>query len=694
MNGKRALLRVALAAATLAGATTLAACGSEGTQAKAADGTVTLTSLPSAQVFVDGQVKGTTPLTLALSAGEHKLVLKADGFADESQSLVVKGGAPASIEVNLAANDPEDPRVIAALARGIGFEVAPAEEILVHRGSAKEALAVILWPQGDVRKSGLTTFRIDVSDAYSDDGVLRFKLGKKVLYERDFKPEQLISWEPLPAEVIATVGKGDKVTWGLFFDGARAPKDVTAVFEVVERPQADEALKKIDTNKAYLRQDPLSRELLKGEALQNYRLYTEAMAKYIEILVADPETWLPFRGMVASLRRMGAEESSLYVELSQFVSGKGQAKTGGPTGLGQVPNGLRQGLDKKLIAHNEAVAGRPKSALGPHGSVPAKSTPAGPAGTGGLGGGEESAEDAAKKALDELFHRALEAQARASQAQQDARNALSAFNQMKMAHQLAEQFKAKAMDLAQQQAAAAAALDALVAGGAVPGDPAYDAAQEKLTYLTKIAKEAAQAYQAASQNLPSPGEMLAAEEAAKAAQEHADQLAAGAAAIRAQLQAAGVTMPVGDPTQPPTPYDPVAPTPPPGGGPTPVGGGGPATAGGPVPAGGGPVPVGPGPFGPLGPETPHMTPAQWTAKLTEAQNRVAQTTAAVDAARSQMNHAEQLYQFAVATSAPDLIEKKKAFEEAAQNLAKAQELASKAQQQLDFITKKMQEEHH
>ena len=536
MNSKRSLLGTALMVASLAGATALAACGSNTAQTKSADGTVTLTSLPTSQVFVDGAVKGTTPLTLTLPSGDHKVVLKADGFVDASHTVAVKPGVR-TIEYSLTAIDSEDPRVIGLLAKDLGFEIPPAEEIQVHRGAAKESIAVILWPQGDVRKTGLGTFRLDVSDSSNNNGVLRFKHGKTILYERPFNPDQLVTWEPIPAEVIAGVSKGDKITWGLYFDGPKSPKDITATFEIVDKPQVDSAMAKIDTNKAYQRQDALSRELLKGETLQNYRLYTEAMAKYVEILMADPNTWLPFRGMVASLRRMGAEESSLYAELAQFVQGKGQnGGRGASTGLGEIPNGLKMGNKPTLVTYNEGLARATEKAA--HAGDKTGPATVAPVVSDSDATGEESTTSVpvvSSRLMElndaRLHATATEERARALQAALDYSNTAQA-----NAHAAIE-----------KQKAAQAALDALLASPVAPGDPgdtAYAQAVEDARKAVAAADDAvAQAQltaQEAMANAPTQDEVDMARREADNAKHIANQLAE-------QFAAEGGVVPTGEP---------------------------------------------------------------------------------------------------------------------------------------------------
>lgn len=71
----------------------------------AATGTLTVQSSPAgAEVLVDGEPAGTTPLELPIAAGEHSIVLRLPGHADEERRVVVEAGETSAVEVPLAAS--------------------------------------------------------------------------------------------------------------------------------------------------------------------------------------------------------------------------------------------------------------------------------------------------------------------------------------------------------------------------------------------------------------------------------------------------------------------------------------------------------------------------------------------------------------------------------------------------------------
>jgi formylglycine-generating enzyme required for sulfatase activity len=68
-------------------------------------GDVEVTSEPAADVFVDGERRGETPLKLALTAVSHTIEVRKDGFAVERSELTPRPGFPQKIAVTLTALD-------------------------------------------------------------------------------------------------------------------------------------------------------------------------------------------------------------------------------------------------------------------------------------------------------------------------------------------------------------------------------------------------------------------------------------------------------------------------------------------------------------------------------------------------------------------------------------------------------------
>ncbi|MDF1702436.1 MAG: PEGA domain-containing protein [Planctomycetota bacterium] len=310
--------RMSLGALALAIAMLAVGCG----QAADQDGTLHVTSVPKAEVFVDGVSQGTTGEAIALSAGEHKIQVKLDRFIAHEETVTVAAGATLDREVTLAAKDPSDPVVIAKLAECEGVDVAPFVAPETHRGSrGKRAIAVLLWPAKDIRKAGLVNYAVEADETYEGDATLEFRHGRKVLYREAFNPESVTTIRPIPAEVLEHIKVGTKLTWGLYFEDSRRP--VKTSFKVVQRPKAERQLDRLAKSRHMLRQPKITQEIMAATVLENNRLYTEALVSNLKIAADHPHSTQPSRGIITTLRRLDAEDSELFAFVSPHVSGKG-----------------------------------------------------------------------------------------------------------------------------------------------------------------------------------------------------------------------------------------------------------------------------------------------------------------------------------------------------------------------------------
>ena len=68
-------------------------------------GEIEVTSTPSAEVFVDGERRGSTPVKLALTSIGHAIEVRASGFAVERADLTPRPGFPQKLEVTLTKLD-------------------------------------------------------------------------------------------------------------------------------------------------------------------------------------------------------------------------------------------------------------------------------------------------------------------------------------------------------------------------------------------------------------------------------------------------------------------------------------------------------------------------------------------------------------------------------------------------------------
>lgn len=247
--------------------------------------------------------------------------------------------APNSTGVASTAVNPDDQKSWDDFLKSI--DVTPAQEsregLGTERASGKRGVFLI-YPVGEVRKVGLRKFRIDVTSDFDAKGKLRFSKGSKTLYEADFDPASLTKESfvaQLPSAVLETLGAGDDVKWGLYFDKSAKTKDIVATFKVIEKAQATkEIAKKIDGNKS-LASTPTIRDLARAEILMNYSLYSEAVEVLSDVAASDKTLTAPYLPMANALRRLKLKDSPLFQESQARASvqtrARGGLAVGGPS---------------------------------------------------------------------------------------------------------------------------------------------------------------------------------------------------------------------------------------------------------------------------------------------------------------------------------------------------------------------------
>ncbi len=331
----------------------LVGCG-QGSKEKA---TLEIASVPAAEIYVDGESRGTSPATLSLTAGEHRLELRTDKFASFETAVTLTAGESKPIDAALAPLDPSDPVVIAKLAQAHGVDVPAFEAPQVTRGRAgSRAAAILLWPSKDVRKAGLINYAIEADETYEGDGTLEFRHGRKVLYRESFTPETITTVRAMPAAVLERVKVGTKITWGIYYEDRRKP--VKTTFRVVNRLKADRQLAKLESSRHMARQPEITKACMRATILENNRLYTEALVKNLEIAASYPESTQPYRGIVTTLRRLDGKRSELWAFVTPHVGGKGGHAGGGISARSQASStGITAWLPKSDPTFESPAAG-------------------------------------------------------------------------------------------------------------------------------------------------------------------------------------------------------------------------------------------------------------------------------------------------------------------------------------------------
>ena len=268
----------------------------------------------------------------------------------------MKAGFVGAVDATLDAVDVTDADTVRQIAAAFGVTVDPFRSPELHRGGAAVGGVSLLYPRNDVRKEGLSSLRIDVTPSYDGQGWLEFHKGKNVLVRQRFEPDTLSTTMPMPASVVRALKTGETVTWGIYFEDGRKP--VTTQFEVVSKPAAAKKLAELAADKRLARQPSILRLQLEAEALQNYRLYSEALTKLLEGRSADKDSSLPYNGIVSCLRRLDLEDTALYSESAARVT--------------KQISGLRAGASVASVPTARPAVTKPGAMSAPTAAAPAR----------------------------------------------------------------------------------------------------------------------------------------------------------------------------------------------------------------------------------------------------------------------------------------------------------------------------------
>ncbi|MHC4163107.1 MAG: serine/threonine-protein kinase [Planctomycetota bacterium] len=281
-------------------------------------------SVPEAEVELDGEPRGRTPLTLKVPPGDHELVLRREGWEERRLPLRLRAGQDRSIEPLLMPEDPTDPDAIAKLAAAFDLQMETWAKLEASRGGLDDKKIHILLPRGKVRMGDLGTYRLQVGPAFQGTGALAFRVNGKEVYRRevgDGWPKKLKVNEPLPAAVKSALKNGSRVSWGFYPE--QGPS-VTARFNVVKvdlERRMQSIHKRLGTSKPLVaRQLVAQLYLSKGLA---YAAYAEARAVVEQAAKAEQALAI----MKAALAKMKLKDSPLWNELHGRGAGLPRRKT-------------------------------------------------------------------------------------------------------------------------------------------------------------------------------------------------------------------------------------------------------------------------------------------------------------------------------------------------------------------------------
>lgn len=269
-----------------------------------------LSCFPSARVSVDGRDFGTTPAKIELRAGEHAVLLAQDGFSERRFAVTLAAGDKQTLENVLIASDPDHPEALGLIAKSMDVDLSSFERRARLRTLPKGPDLEVLWPRGDVRAGDLISFRIDVVEPAAEiEGTVEFRRGDEVLGRIEFAPDNLLTEEAFPADVLAKLVPGDVVEWGYW---PREGKPVTARFCLVDNTVAP----KLAALEARLAgQADHLRGHFRAQILLDAGLNLAAYREALRILEKAPESARALAVAEEVLTRMGLEDTNPWGEM-------------------------------------------------------------------------------------------------------------------------------------------------------------------------------------------------------------------------------------------------------------------------------------------------------------------------------------------------------------------------------------------
>ena len=271
---------------------------------------------------------------------------------------------PATIDINSSSE-------LASALNTLGIETPATAPIGTDRAGGAEGVAFPTWPSGDVRKEGLSTYRIDAPESYGDDGTLKFMRGNTALYEVAFKPEHVKTQAAIPQDVMRAVKAGDTITWGVYFANKKQ-KALTVSFKVVVKPQVAKAEAKLEGDTVA----GVVRDLARAQLLKNYGFYSEALSIYTGVVDQDSRITSVYTPMADCLHSLKLVNTPLF-DLAKSSMPVGIPKrlkisTEGNSGLSSTGG---KGPGQQPLSSRTAPVPTPGSAAGVPATTPS-TTPA------------------------------------------------------------------------------------------------------------------------------------------------------------------------------------------------------------------------------------------------------------------------------------------------------------------------------
>ncbi len=294
--------------------------------AAVADGTLRVTSSPPADVWIDGNSAGVSPIEIDLPPGPHAVRIRLGGFEVHESTAHVSSGKPTKLDVKLILVDPEEREGLqlvadVALPEEESMWVQTFEAPRPHRGGGPPQAVRVVFPRGPVRARDLRRFQVEFASDTPRKGAVEFRRGAQLLDRfvvEDGQSEELA--ESIPQRVRDAVKPGDTVTWG-FYPTNGAP--TTASFKVVDK-NLKAAIGTI--SKSFKGQPGVAIAHMRAQLYLNHGLYYAAHEEAQAILQADGNSARAWAVVLESLNKMGVAKSTLAWKAAQSAVGGASPK--------------------------------------------------------------------------------------------------------------------------------------------------------------------------------------------------------------------------------------------------------------------------------------------------------------------------------------------------------------------------------
>jgi hypothetical protein len=278
--------------------------------------TLSVRTYPVAQVLLDGESLGTTPLEASVRPGRRRLVLRSKGFKDVEREVKLAAGGTSSVDIAVLVADGSDPHAQEVLAGKYGFEPLTLAAVPSQtRGVERDDKVHPLYPAGKVRAEDLTDLRIDIGRDWDAKGNLEVRAGDKTVFSAPFDPKDSRTVLPVPDAAKAALKPGDEFEWGFY------PEKGDPTVSKCKVVADSDAAKRIETDLAG--QEPSQVAMLRAKQFLKEGLYLAAYREASRLAEAGKFGTEPLAVMQRAVAGMKLTDTPLEEEINEKVRAAG-----------------------------------------------------------------------------------------------------------------------------------------------------------------------------------------------------------------------------------------------------------------------------------------------------------------------------------------------------------------------------------